>query len=86
MHYDKQARALVIPESEINRVCRNGAEIDYWNGWALNLPGPITIKAKEPNEHDPGENFSGDAEDGRNHDSRVGGGDRRPGDDGKRAG
>jgi hypothetical protein len=50
MHYDKQARALVVPASEINRVERDGAEIDLQNGWVLNLPGTITITAKEPNE------------------------------------
>lgn len=46
MHYDKQLGALVVPENEINRVCRDGAEIDFRNGWILHLPGQITIKAK----------------------------------------
>ena len=63
MYYDKQARALVVPASEINRVERDGAEIDFKNGWVLNLPGTITITAKEPNEQDSGPRISGRAED-----------------------
>lgn len=63
MHYDKQARALVVPVSEIARVERDGAEIDFTNGWVLNLPGTITMIAKEPNEQDPGPRISGRAED-----------------------
>jgi hypothetical protein len=61
MHYDKQARALVVPESEINSVVRDGAEIDFRNGWILHHPGAITItaKAEEPNEQDPGPRISG---------------------------
>jgi hypothetical protein len=64
MYYDKQARALVVPASEIARVERDGAEIDFTNGWVLNLPGTITITAKEEtNEQDPGPRTSGRAED-----------------------
>jgi hypothetical protein len=63
MHYDKQARALVVPASEINRVERDGAELDFTNGWVLNLPGTIIITAKEPNEQDSGPRISGQTED-----------------------
>ena len=64
MHYDKQARALVVPVSEIARVERDGAPIDFTNGYVLNLPGTITITAKEEsNEQDPGPRTSGRTED-----------------------
>ena len=64
MHFDKQARALVVPVDEIARVERDGAEIDYQNGYVLNLPGTITITAKEEsNGQDPGPRTSGRAED-----------------------
>ena len=85
MRYDKQSDSVIIPLAEIESCEREVTPVDPKNGWACNLPGKITIvlkgKAKEPNEHDSGENFSGDAEDGRDHDSRVGSGDWRPGDD-----